>query len=29
MQLYEWVILVLAIIDGMIVLGISAMEDNA
>lgn len=29
MQLYEWVILVLAIIDGMIVLGISAMKDNA
>lgn len=29
MQLYEWVILVLTIIDGMIVLGISTMKDNA
>ena len=29
MQLYEWVILVLAIIDGLILLGISAMKDNA
>lgn len=28
MQFYEWVILVLAIIDGIIVLGISAMKDN-
>jgi hypothetical protein len=28
MQFYEWVILILAIIDGAVVLGISVMKDN-
>lgn len=28
MQLYEWVILVLTIIDGVIILGISLMDNK-
>lgn len=29
MELYEWVILVLTIVDGMIVLGISGTDKNS